>query len=503
MKFSTALLFATALAAPKCQKIQIGDALIQGLEEESTTSYLAIPFAKAPIGDLRLKAPQEIKLTGNIQAKAYGPGCIQAGYTGPETPFFSEDCLQLNVIVPTGSPKGLPVIVYVYGGSFNSGSAYSQGDARRFVKANPDVVFVTINYRLGAFGFLSGKELETDSSLNLGLLDQKAAFEWVRKNIAKFGGDPTKITAMGESAGALSLAAHLLAQDGSQKMFDRAIQLSGGTGFGYSVPSDGQGQFDKLSASTGCSTATDVLSCLRTLDAPTFYNATKNFDAGIVQDGTYITKQPLVSLKDGTFSKVPQIFMNDRDEGSVFVGQALLVLGLTPEAATGYMRNQVSWMSDEDFKTILALYPFNAYKQNFFDAASDLWGDVVFQCGTKLMGEKYVQAGVEVYSWINNFVSSFKYEAPVSIGVFHSSELAFIFNQMELPSVLSDVEVELGQKYRNAIVDFAQGKAPLAPNWNEYTLATRYDISAGQNIPDTSRTEKCNFLLGKAEKIFV
>jgi para-nitrobenzyl esterase len=195
-------------------------------------SYLGVPYAAPPVGDLRWRPPRPVQPWENPRAcTAYGPSCSQprsvlSGRLGR----VSEDCLYLNVWTPAASPQErLPVMVWIHGGSFVTGSGSEPVYAGANLARAGDVVVVTVNYRLGPLGFLALPELSAESpedvSGNYGLLDQMAALRWVRGNIAAFGGDPERVTAFGESAGAISIL-NLMASPLATGLFQRAIAES-------------------------------------------------------------------------------------------------------------------------------------------------------------------------------------------------------------------------------------------------------------------------------------
>nr|QEA03475.1 carboxylesterase [Plodia interpunctella] len=188
-------------------------------------SFKGIPYADPPVGDLRFKAPQPPKPWNGIRsANEFGPVCYQIDFAINSNPIGSEDCLYLNVYTPELNPvKPMPVMLYIHGGAFLSGSGNDDMTGPEFlVKHN--VIIVTINYRLGALGFLC---LDTeDIPGNAGMKDQVAAMRWVNKNISNFGGDPNNVTIFGESAGAGSVSFHLISPL-TKGLFRKAIAQSG------------------------------------------------------------------------------------------------------------------------------------------------------------------------------------------------------------------------------------------------------------------------------------
>ncbi|WP_170984216.1 carboxylesterase/lipase family protein [Rhodoligotrophos defluvii] len=193
----------------------------QATERGPVRAYLGIPYAQSPAGSNRWKPPvPATPAAGVISATEFGPACPQK--RGPASPYNqSEDCLSLNIWAPDRAERR-PVMVFIHGGAFVEGTSAALLYQGQNIAARGDVVLVSINYRLGALGFLSGVEGLTG---NYGFLDQQQALRWVRDNIAQFGGDPGNVTLFGESAGAISIGLHLSAPD-SQPLFHAAIMQS-------------------------------------------------------------------------------------------------------------------------------------------------------------------------------------------------------------------------------------------------------------------------------------
>ena len=226
-------LLATAWTAPALAAgVETTAGRVQGTREGALSIYRGLPFAAPPIGDLRWRPPQAPSpWKGVLKADAFKPACMQNGVSmpGEAVPAVSEDCLYLNIWTPARSSTAkLPVVVWIHGGGWTNGSTAAplySGEAL----ARRGVVVVTIAYRLGPFGFLAHPELtaEVGSSGNYGLQDQIAALTWVRDNIARFGGDPGRVTIAGQSAGGMSVSI-LMASPQARGLFHRAIGQSGG-----------------------------------------------------------------------------------------------------------------------------------------------------------------------------------------------------------------------------------------------------------------------------------
>jgi para-nitrobenzyl esterase len=328
-----ALTGASASPAAPVAHTAYGD--LRGSEQGDVSVYKGIPFAAPPTGDLRWRAPTPpVRWSGLRPAEAFAPACPQAppdpGLGLPALP-TSEDCLCLNVWTPARSPgRGLPVMVWIYGGAFNVGGtalpAYSGAHL-----AERGVVVVSIAYRVGAFGFLAHPELTKESghdgSGNYGLLDQIAGLEWVRDNIAAFGGDPHRVTIFGESAGGISVSM-LAASPLAKGLFQGAISQSGGSfgppqhvdEGGTNVPTlkvaEERGR--RYLAKLGVATIAEArrLSPQRLLDAagPAFGGGIfwPNFDGHVLPGDQYA----LYSEKK--YSDVPVLIGTNADEGAPF-----------------------------------------------------------------------------------------------------------------------------------------------------------------------------------------
>ncbi|KAH8982277.1 carotenoid ester lipase precursor [Lactarius akahatsu] len=245
-----------------------------------------------------------------------------------------EDCLTINVVRPSyaTSKSLLPVVVWIFGGGFQIGSPNIYNGSSivsRSIDLDQPVIFVSMNYRLSALGFMPGKEVKAAKAGNLGLQDQRLALKWVQTYITEFGGDPSKVTIWGESAGAISVSLHMLANKGNQEgLFRGAIMQSGGP-----IPvgdiENGQPYYDFMVEKTGCSGSSDTLRCLRKVPYTTFKRAmdeSPNFFAyqGLSLawmprvDGVFLTEPPQYSVLRGHVSNVPMITGNCDDEGSLF-----------------------------------------------------------------------------------------------------------------------------------------------------------------------------------------
>jgi para-nitrobenzyl esterase len=307
--------FATMAQADQSLIIKTADGTIEGVKERSTVrSFKGIPFAKPPVGELRWKEPQPAdKWTDIKKATKFGANAMQKqpfGDMGFRSSGMSEDCLYLNVWAPANPlKKKLPVLVYFYGGGFVAGD----GSERRYdgeKMAQQGIVTLTVNYRLGAFGFMAHPELTKESpnhaSGNYGLLDQNAALRWVQLNIAAFGGDPTRVTIAGESAGSISVFAQM-ASPLSKSLIAGAIGESGAM-INPTLAAIPMEQGEKNGVALAAKLNATSLSDLRALPASAILDeATKPgaFSTVATIDGYFLPKSPDAIFAAGEQAKVP------------------------------------------------------------------------------------------------------------------------------------------------------------------------------------------------------
>lgn len=340
---------------------------IQGLSAGGVETFFGLPYAESPAGLNRLKRPvKRTRPLGEFDATAIAPECPQGHFmaTGydhpwekrslnltaePEQPSrwntapditTSEDCLTLTVQRPVGTEPGddLPVLFMIHGYGFVMGVS-SRYNATSFINYGVQnrlpFIFVTANYRMGAWGFMPGKQVLANKTANLGLHDQRMSLEWVSDNIAAFGGDPDKVTLWGHSAGGISVFNHLVinggnASYGEGKLFRGAIMSSGSL-----LPADapdarkGQEVYDAVVMDAGCKRKRDTLQCLRELSLPDFERAASSIpgiDAVETMrlqyiprpDGDLIRHSPEKLVNDNMFLAVPMILGNQEDEGTLF-----------------------------------------------------------------------------------------------------------------------------------------------------------------------------------------
>ncbi|KAH9073429.1 carotenoid ester lipase precursor [Lactarius deliciosus] len=374
-------------------EVHLDDALFTGIRKGETDQFLGIPFAHPPTNERRLKLPEPLPpYEGLYYAQEFGKSCPQQRLDLPNgldsqlvkdvsglvnilldqlTP-QDEDCLTINVVKPSSatSASKLPVIFWIFGGGFEIGgtSTYDGGSfVARSIDLGQPVIYVSVNYRLSAFGFLPGKEVKAEKVGNLGLQDQRLALKWVQTYISEFGGDPSKVTIWGESAGAISVAHHMITNNGNNEgLFRGAIMQSGGP-----IPvgdiENGQRYYDFMVEKTGCSKASDTLDCLRKVpyntykkamdDSPSFFAYQGLVLAWLPRvDGVFLKEPTQYSVLRGNVANVPMIAGNCDDEGSLF---SISTINITTTAELkDYMKlYMMPKAKDSQIDLLLKYYP--------------------------------------------------------------------------------------------------------------------------------------------------
>jgi len=385
--FSLLILAGTAgaqAATPNAQSPQVTTAngIVGGVVETSgIRSFEGIPFAAPPTGDLRWKAPQPVKSWSGVKkCDHFGPQAMQPRIYSDmifRSAGVSEDCLYLNVWTPGGDARDLPVLVYFYGGGYMAGD----GSEPRYdgeSMAKQGIVAVTVNYRLGVFGFLAHPELTKESpyhgSGNYGLMDQAAALAWVHQNISAFGGDPTRVTIGGESAGSLSVSAQM-ASPLSKDLIAGAIGESGSL-LGDATKSLADAEQTGVAFARSCGAST--IAELRALPAEKVQKAAKGFSYyhfPVTVDGYFFPKPPVDIYLAGEQAHVPLLVGWNIEEGSY-----KSITGDNPPRKENY-ENGVRKMFGIAADSVLRLYAA-ASDPDVEEAGTDLASDHFIAYGT-------------------------------------------------------------------------------------------------------------------------
>lgn len=452
-------------------------------------AFLGIPYAMAPIGKYRFRHPKPIDpWTGVFNASVKPNACYQVTDTffgedfrgsvmwNPNTP-LSEDCLKINIWVPHPRSKSqsLAVLLWVFGGGFYSGSASLDLYDGRILASEENIIVISINYRVASLGFLFLDH--EDAPGNAGMFDQLMAMQWVHENIAAFGGNPENITLFGESAGAVSVAFHLLSPL-SRNFFSQAIMQSGSAACPWGIIDHKEAirRSLNLAKAVGCPDSESkidlVLDCLRRVH-PLDLVSNETGDLGVAEflfvpivDGSFLDEPPSVSLSSRNFKKTNILIGSNQDEGNYFIVFYLSEL---------FKKTEEVYISREDFeKTVRELNPTihkigvssiiyeytewldpdDAIKNR--DAVDKMVGDYSFTCPCTEMAHRYSLSGCNVYYYYFNHRSSYS-PWPKWMGVLHGDEINFIFGEPLEPKYgYSPQEVELSRRMMNYWANFAK-----------------------------------------------
>ncbi len=506
---SAAILAAVLSSAPALAQVKTAAGIVKGTTSGGAhpiRTFRGIPYAAPPVGDLRWRAPRPpASWAGERDASAFGARCMQAPIYSDMIfrDALSEDCLNLNVWTPAkGATEQLPVMVWVYGGGFQAGSASEpRQDGERL--AGKGVVVVSMNYRLGVFGFLAHPELTAESghsaSGNYGLLDQTAALKWVHENIAAFGGDPGNVTIFGESAGSFSVSAQM-ASPLTTGLVNKAIGESGAF-FSASLAaptlSGGEGVGKALATKAGVTT----IEQLRAIKGDSLLKVVMSMQ-GIsfnpIIDGYFLPRPVPEIYAAGDQRHIPLLAGWNADEVR---GMATLAAVLpTTETFTQRVRGQFGANAD----AVLAAYPA-ATDSAAIEATAALSGDQFIGYGTWRWLEAHRKTGGEpVYRY--NFARQVPIEPgrvangrPVTardIGARHAGEIEYVFGALNsVPKVTWDpADRALSELMMSYWSNFARTGNPNGkglPIWQRYEAGTgnpvmTLDVKSGAS-PDRTR----------------
>ncbi len=451
-------------------------------------TFLGIPYAAPPVGPLRWKAPQPAaKWSGVRSATSFGPRCMQT-HLYPDMVFRdsgpSEDCLTLNVWAPAAKNAApLPVMVWIHGGGFvTGGSSEPRQDGKHL--ARKGVIVVSMNYRLGIFGFFALPGLAAESPKhaagNYGLMDQAAALDWVKRNIAAFGGDPAKVTIFGESAGSISVSAQM-ASPGSRGLFVGAIGESGGalTGPGLtflSLPvSEKRGQEFAESAFKNSS-----LDFLRSVSAADLLKAasTATHSEGIFWpnvDGEFLPESVAAIYAAGSQAHVPLLAGWNKDEGS---GEVLdQPEKPTPASLRAMATSRFGAKAPDFLKAYSASNDAEALR-----VSEDFAGDVFIAYSTWEWLEGQVKTGnAPVYRYRFDLGSPGDPFHPAAIGAFHSDDIEYVFGTLDSRqgAKMRPEDYKLSELVQTYWTNFAKTGDPNGtglPAWPGYNPAANWQV---------------------------
>jgi para-nitrobenzyl esterase len=435
---------ARTATAPDVVRVSTG--LLRGMSVAGYREFLGIPYAAPPVGRLRWQAPQPAAAWSGIrEATRPGPECPQAaglagllGGSGSLAPGSSENCLYLNVWVPDRlPPSGVPVLVWIHGGSFTSGAGADYDAATFMTSAAGPMIVVTINYRLGALGFLASQGFQAPSGEtgNYGLLDQQAALRWVHQNIAAFGGDPRRVTVAGESAGAIAVCAQLAAP-GSAGLFQAAILESGGCEAG-ATRAQAEQTAATYAAALGCTSPATAAACLRAVPVPELVAAAAPPGGWNSVSGTpFLPVSPVAALAAGHTDRVPVLNGTNHDEMTLFVYAEYGLPGLDhPLTAAEYPAAVAAdiGLTRQQAAAVVARYPVSGYADPAV-ALSTAWTDHDV-CPILLENAAFAQRA-PTYQYQFDDPSPPAPPSYFPLGAYHASELPYLWQMSTLFGIL-------------------------------------------------------------------
>jgi para-nitrobenzyl esterase len=473
-------------------RVETTSGAVSGSARGAHIAYLGIPFAKPPLGALRFRPPQAPEpWPGTREACAFGPAAMQGAAFAPGVEVEgvqSEDCLYLNVFTRAPGPRKRPVLVWIHGGAFVVGSAglplYDGGALAEL----GDVVIVTLNYRLGSFGFLWLGEQENrrlDAAANLALLDQIAALEWVRDNIAGFGGDPAQVTLFGESAGGTSVCA-LLTAPRARGLFRSAIAQSSAITMTWPSHEHAARTGAALLARLGI--APNECERLRQLPAEQIAAAQREVEAtgqGFLLfypllDPDSLPEHPQQALASPQRLRLPLLIGTNRDEWNLFDAPNIVRWGepLAREELLAQVQRRLPSATSGQLAQLVDAYAASRAAHGLPHDARALLraidGDLRFRVPSLRFAEAYLAPDVPVYMYLFNYASPALRGA---LGACHALELPFVFGTLasrgqERFAGSGPVVQALSRSMMQSWLAFAISGAPEA-EWPRYDLQRR------------------------------
>ncbi|EGN97860.1 hypothetical protein SERLA73DRAFT_109097 [Serpula lacrymans var. lacrymans S7.3] len=480
---TSALLFTigTVATGPLSERapplVQLDNATFTGVNSGNVSKFLGIPFAQAPVGNLRFQLPQpHPSYVGDHAASEYSIACPQQAIRIPAmkgVPAYAvdsvvqsfgdlaspagEDCLYINVIAPANvtSMSKLPVVLWIFGGGFQGGSASSANGSvivERSLELNEPVIYVSMNHRLVSFGFLASQEVKDAGVGNLGLQDQREAMRWVQKYISSFGGDPTKVTLWGQSSGAISVSLQMLTNGGDTEGLFRAAYMQSGSPIPVGDITKGQTYYDFLVDQTGCSGALDTLQCLREVPydilksavdrTPNIFSYQSLVLAWVPRaDGNFLMDDPQKLVQQGSVANIPIISGDCDDEATMFSFSTLNIT--TNDQVYEYIKSYfLPNAPSENVTTLLEMYPQNVTEGSPFNTGylnvitpqfkrlAALQGDGTFQGPRRFFLQ---QRSGKQNMW--SFLSK-RFKATPFLGAFHGSDLFNVFGPGDMTDYL-------------------------------------------------------------------
>ena len=524
---SSSIIIASEAQQPKVTIPNIGTVYGRSsLFSKNVAVYNGIPYAKPPINDLRWQPPQPMGKFGDLNATEFGAVCMQFDFHNVK-PITSEDCLFLNVASPmvesTNVNKSpLPVMVWIHGGAYVDGSSNLYTPDTLVARSNNSIIAVTLNYRLNIFGFLGGDDIQKrsndGSAGNFGIQDQRLAIQWVKDNIAAFGGNGDDITIFGESAGGNSVFNHLT-QKASFPLYKKAIIESGVYNEGAFSFQHSNTEYIKAKETTLCPTLDCMLSrtSKELLDASGAMAAAGFSGWGPVVDGVSLSDTPENLITNNNYNnKVPIIIGSNRDELAFFTIKGVKNNLNEAELNTILDAKNIKGAKQEEMKELYSrenyTYPKKLGKFSFYWwQATRIGTDFVpglGACGVRNIAKKLVKGkSPKVFSYLFAHPTQSANDklpgcGPNATTVGHATEIVYVYNDVML--LQKGEEADLASSMSLYWITFAKTGNPnnaqyLPANWPLYTVENdevlRFDTKSdrGVHIQSRLRKKQCDF----------
>ena len=470
--------------------VSCNNGIFVGKKKDDVISFKGIPFAKPPIGELRWKNPILAEDNNKIyEAYYFGKAPIQTEWIYIYGSYYpkSEDCLYLNVWVNTkDTSTDKTVLVFIHGGSYGWGAASDPlYDGHNLVQKYPDIILVSIEYRLGIFGFINFSSVQGGenykTSNNLGLLDQICALKWIQKNIKNFGGDPNKVTVFGQSSGGGSISLLPLI-DGTDGLFKRIISQSGPISLTFS-PNECERLIKKLLEKSGASKMEDLVS-LSEEKLIEINKEISDYDNFPERNGGILPVDLYEAYKSGKGKNIDMLFGSNNDEVRNWIntmgGYTKLINGkfLYIHGLPLLYENDLKKLSEEDKEYVNDFMKLQNGKKVW--KITEFYNEVVFRVPINKQAEYHSDAGG------NSYVYLWKYPGEdETLGALHGIELSYIFNNLDQTLYTGNkVNVELANEVQDMWVNFAKTGNPSTKKniWEHYDSNTRKTMILDETI---------------------
>lgn len=512
-------------------QVQLSYATYQGVADGNVSHWLGMRYAAPPVGSLRFAEPQPVPPMQGVQnASQHGAICL--GLDSGTPAGYSEDCLFIDVWAPTAANRSskLPVYFWMQGGGWTTDASPNINGTTFVQSSGLEVITVFLNYRVGPYGFLGGRQFSSGVSgtaINNGIKDQIAALAWIRDNIDKFGGDPDHVTIGGSSAGAGSIAAILTAYGGRNETLNKMYHAAAAeSAFGPQqyTTNTSQFQYDDIVNATHCHRSSDeaTIACLRSVNITQFQKINGDYDLpgrskpplfeyGPVLGGSLWPEAPYLLFQKGQFNKdIPTIFGDSANGGSVFVPKSTQ----TEAEMNTFLQNNFPALTDANLQEINKLYtptnvphiapPGNTTFGAYYNTVAKVYGDMAFTCVGILASQSYTKAGSPAWQYLWN--TTVPAEVAAGRGAEHVSEQSAIFGPTAFSGAANFGE-PTNTYTRDYWISFVRTGDPSAlralgaPAWQKYDAqGTRLLFENGpagavDDVPDKLQTERCQYLI--------